>query len=538
MTQNPFLNIVESLLRKNNIAFDKKELFLQIQSHPSYPSLHSITGVLDHLNIENVAANVSVNMDTLAELPATFIAQVNTEKGTDLVLVSRKKTQYHVTPSIDSTKSLNANGFLEVFTGIIVAVEKGEVTEKRQAYSWLTKSLWAVPFLALFILGNPSLNTIIFFLLSIAGAVVSVTIIKQELGQKTSLGDAFCSSVSEKKDCDAVLSSKGAQLLGAFKVSDLSLVYFISITLGTLLSSTSSQSSYIIHYLSIIALPVTLYSIYYQWRVVKKWCLMCLSIVGVLWAQAALSYFTIGSELSIQANELLSLSMVLLTVFALWNHFRPQYEEQLKSEKTKLDFYKFKRNFNLFSTLLEQAQRLDTQISGQEILLGNHESNTEIVIVTSPFCGHCKPVHKLVEDILLQHGSNVRVLIRFNIKVNDPDSDIARVTTRLLELYHVNGPSECLQAMTDIYGSMSSEEWLSKWSDCTNQNAFLQILEDQRRWCTTNQINFTPHLMINGRAFPNVYERQDLILFLEEFNEQQSSLSEERTNQSILEMSL
>ena len=47
--------IASLLLRKNGIQFDKDEFLFQIQSHPSYPSLHSITGVLEHFNIDNIA---------------------------------------------------------------------------------------------------------------------------------------------------------------------------------------------------------------------------------------------------------------------------------------------------------------------------------------------------------------------------------------------------------------------------------------------------------------------------------------------------
>ena len=77
--KDTLLNLVQRLLRRNQISFDKEELSFQIQSHPSYPSLHAITGVLDHFNIENVAADVPINTRTLLQLPNCFIAQVNTE---------------------------------------------------------------------------------------------------------------------------------------------------------------------------------------------------------------------------------------------------------------------------------------------------------------------------------------------------------------------------------------------------------------------------------------------------------------------------
>ena len=83
--KKPLINLVELILKNNEISFDNKELIFQIQSHPSYPSLHSVTGVLDHFNIQNIAVEVPVNSETLVELPESFIYQPT---KTDYVVVN------------------------------------------------------------------------------------------------------------------------------------------------------------------------------------------------------------------------------------------------------------------------------------------------------------------------------------------------------------------------------------------------------------------------------------------------------------------
>ena len=124
--QDTLFILVQRLLKSNKIPFDKDELAFQIQSHPSYPSLHAITGVLDHFNIENVAADVPANKETLVQLPDCFLAQINTEKGKDLVIVDRKKQDYFVYNSENKKEKHTEQEFIEKFTGIIVAVEKTE----------------------------------------------------------------------------------------------------------------------------------------------------------------------------------------------------------------------------------------------------------------------------------------------------------------------------------------------------------------------------------------------------------------------------
>ena len=34
--------------------------------------------------------------------------------------------------------------------------------------------------------------------------------------------------------------------------------------------------------INILALPYTIFSVYYQWRVAKQWCVLCLVVQGLL----------------------------------------------------------------------------------------------------------------------------------------------------------------------------------------------------------------------------------------------------------------
>ena len=89
-------NLVQKLLNRNKIPFDREELVFQIQSHPSYPSLHAITGVLDHFNIENIALDIPATEEVLSQLPDCFIAQVHNNQGESLMVVERKESGYVV----------------------------------------------------------------------------------------------------------------------------------------------------------------------------------------------------------------------------------------------------------------------------------------------------------------------------------------------------------------------------------------------------------------------------------------------------------
>ena len=174
MAQDSLIYIVEKLLQKTRIAFDRGELEFQIETHLSYLSLSAITDVLDHFDIAKAAARIPQSPDALIEL------------------------------------------------------------------------------------------------------------------LKNAIGEAFCSSGSEKKNCHAVLSSEGARLFGSYKLTDLSLTYFAGHTMGIFLLSIQGLGLFPINVLGLLSLPITIYSVYYQAFKLKTWCFLCLSIVAILWLQAGI----------------------------------------------------------------------------------------------------------------------------------------------------------------------------------------------------------------------------------------------------------
>lgn len=542
MSQNRLNKVVEHLLKMNAISYNREELAFQIQSHPSYPSLHSITGVLDHFNIENLAAEVPVCGETLDQLPDTFIAQISTQQGSKLCAVTQKKTQCSVIFPNRKKEEITRGEFLERFTGVIVAVGKAE---NRSSVNIANNRFYQVIWIAvtallmvIFFKSSPSLEAGISVSLALVGTIISMAILKQELGLQSTLGNTFCSSTSDQKDCDAVITSKGSKLFGDFKFSDLGFIYFASFSLLSLLFSMQGQGLNSLFLVSLLSLPVIAYSIYYQALIVKKWCMLCLALVTVLTLQIVTSLAFSETWSVPTMDDLLTLSFVFLTIFSIWTYLKPRYKQLQSGEETRIKYLRFKRDFSLFSTLLNQSDSLDTYIPGtEEIVLGNKESHLNITIITNPFCGHCKSVHTLVEDVLHKYHPFVGITIRFNVNISDAESDIVRITSRLIEIYKVEGEQVCLNAMSEIYGNVSPGDWLKKWSgESTDKHPYLRTLEQGKYWCHTHQINFTPEILINGKSFPRAYEKGDLIYFIEELHEQIASDEEARKTTEFQEI--
>ncbi len=524
MNDTIYILLIE-YLKKMNIQIHKEELKFQLLSHPSYPSLHAITGVLDHFGIDNIALNVPVNEEIVAQLPNTFLAQINTEQGKEFVIAVNDELHYTIITSNEIFKLTPAE-FTEKFTGILVAVEKDESQlVSKGKNTWLPNSLLIITgflFIGLFFLSEPNIVITIYFMLTFLGVYISVATIKQGQGIQTNIGNAFCTGNNEKKDCDAVINSKGANLIGSLKLSDLSLVYFLGLVITTFLLVLQQTDLTYLYSISVMALPVTIYSIYYQYAVVKKWCMLCLGIVAILWAQITIGLLEINTIITITFSKLTMAIIIFgfLVALSIWYYIAQNMEMIIGLKKSKIDYYKFKRSFNLFQTLLHKQKIIDTTISTtSEIVFGNKQANLQLTIITNPFCGHCKGVHTLIEDILKTHYDLVRITVRFNINTNDIESDIVKITSRLLEIYDKKGADSCLKAMHEIYKKQNVSGWLKKWGECYESQQYIEILKNEKSWCKAANINFTPEILINGRLFPKEYDRRDLLFFIEDLSE-------------------
>ncbi|EGV44165.1 hypothetical protein BZARG_916 [Bizionia argentinensis JUB59] len=516
--------LVQSLLRKNKISIDDNELELQIESHPSYPSLHAITGVLNHFNIENTAVKVPVNKETLEQMPSIFIAQIKRNNGNDLVLVLKKGTEYKLIFDNKVNETISELNFSQQFTGVLVAVEKSESDSSNQAKTFsYQKPLIAFAFMLfclLFFISNQDLSASIYFILSLAGVSISYLIIQHGLGLDSKIISTICSQDSKTTNCNAVLNSKGATLYKSIKMSDVSLIYFVSVSLASLLLSLVETSLTALYIISVAALPIVVYSIYYQIKVSKNWCVLCLGVASVLVLQSLIFFFTNFnfSLLNIKSTLLIGFSFAIIS--SVWLFINTLLKQQQAFKKLKIESIKFKRNFDLFNTLLQQSETIDTLLPNtREIVFGNKNALLNITIITNPFCGHCKDVHDLVELLINKHHAKLNITVRFNINTENLESDGVLVSSRLLELFHMEGEVSCLKAMHDIYNDSDSKKWFIKWGAGSASKSTLNTLETESNWCIKNNINFTPEILINGKAYPKAYNRTDLEFFIEELQE-------------------
>lgn len=515
--------ILKTFLKKQGIKTDFDELEFQLLSHPSYPSLHSVTGVLNHFGIDNLALKVPVTRDVLGQLPKAFI----TLNGRDEFLVAIKEGGMVSTISTDGKrKELSVNKFLKSWRGVVVVIEKEDKIPKKTSNNKVNNVVYLITIciiFGLFFFQDPTAFQVSHFLFSIIGLAISALIVRHEMGLNTRFLHKVCSA-NEATSCDAVLNSKGATILRWFKLSDGSFVYFLGLALSWNILLIFRISDFPIVLLTLSALPITLYSVFYQVLVVKKWCPLCLGIVAVLWMQACTLVFFENFLITLNVNSI----SILLFLFGFWFAFsfwlfsKPLLMKQIELKTLSIAHNKFKRNYALFDALLSKSNKVRTgipEIDDREIVLGNAHAPIELLIVTNPLCIYCKSAHNDLKGLLRRNHDNFRILIRFNVPTKNEENLDYRVTCRLLELYSYEPKEMVFEALNEVYlDNKDLNIWLSKWGE-VKDTSFKYLLERQQQWCHSNGINFTPAVLINGREFPKEYERGDIAYFVEDLIE-------------------
>ncbi len=537
--KEPTSYLLNELLQLNSIKIDKRELEFQFESHPSYPSLHSITGVLNHFGIENLAIEVPRNEETLNELPGSFIAHVEDDEGEHFVLTNRTGQNIELVYNKQTKKVLSKEAFFQFWTGILVAVEKTEDFVEKKESNLAKNAIYFACILGILLVifhGNIGLFGTAHFFIAVIGAAISVIIVQHELGVHSVVVDKFCSGNNEKTSCDDVLNSKGATIIRNVKFSDVGLVYFLGVIISWIFTSfmTNPNVNLLVAF-SLTAIPFTFYSLIYQRFVVKKWCPLCLSILAVLWVHAAslFLYKSNGDLFQVNVGSIISITFSFIVVSLLWSFIYPKLKVEQEHKKLKIEHNRFKNNYGIFNALISRRERIDTEINNSlEIVLGDKSKNPllKVVLVTNPLCGHCKVAHQSIEPLLKYKEKGVQIVIRFNIK-NDKANLDTKVASTLLAIYHTRTEEEIIMALNEAYSGISLTVWLERWKTEIDEKYFEEV-EREKQWCHENNISFTPEILVNGRSFPQEYDRTDLKYFIDDIIEEELHENEEVVSES------
>jgi uncharacterized membrane protein len=508
-------------LKKEKIRIDQNEFRFQIESHPDGFSLLSISDTFSFFKISNLATRIE--HEDLIHLPDRFIALIKEESAPFLAFIERLGNDYLYTYQ-DKPIVISAEKFDAMFQNIVLLAEQGEqepVVSKNNKLRLTLFPLILIYLASIFINGFSLLPFLLIVLLSI-GVYLSVEALSHEFGIKTKFSETVC-NFSANTDCDAVIDGKKSKLLEIINFSDSSFIFFIGQLLALLFLTISSQTDSfytITTILLLVSLPVTIASIYQQWFIIKKWCPICLAIIAVIYLELFnLLYFngfSISTSMIAVIHYLLAFAICFLLAFSVKKIIKTNFE--LNSKITESN--RFKRDYSLFKLALLNSDKIkNNTVLSRTIILGNRDAKLKIIVISSPFCGHCKDTHQIIEDLLALYHDKIAIEIRFNYDGSFSDEKSRLVHQYLVQLYFEKGEIVFTKALQDWFENKNFEA-LKGIADMDLDNAsLLGLLEEQFLWNKSNGFTFTPAIIVNGYHLPKQYNRNDLIHFINDLED-------------------
>lgn len=501
--------VVGRWLNIMGIQISQSLLKQQLQSHPDYPSLLSITDILDELGINNAA--LQIDKERLQEAPLPFLAHYRNE----FLVITDIQTQIKGNPEFEKN-----------WNGTALLAEKpenwrNEENEKALAKENKRRQINLFAILALAVLGGfslyfgPSWQGAGLLLTGIAGFAIAILIVQHELGISNELTEQLCSA-GKNTDCDAVLHSKASRFSKWMDWADAGIIYFASysLLLIILLYTGEIGSISLLAILSCAAIPFTLFSIYYQWRIVKKWCTLCLLTVSVLWMQSAL---LLPVTLALTKSDLVSIvseNIIFLTAFifasisATWLLLlKPALKQNNELAKTNFTLLRFKNNPDVFEAFLRQQRKVDTTPFENDLQLGNANVSLQIVVACNPYCGPCASTHKILHE--LAETADIGLTIRLSVKPEDKEDKRTIAGKYILQVANNMGAVFKRKVLHDWYTLIDLRKFSEKYP-LQKEADVQQQLQEHEQWNKDAKIEFTPTIFINGYQLPKQYRTEDL----------------------------
>ncbi|WP_336688234.1 vitamin K epoxide reductase family protein [Chryseobacterium bernardetii] len=491
----------------NYLKLDKQEFIFQFNSHPNYPSALAFSDTLNFLGVKNDA--YQLDKEYWDELPEEFIAIV--DNAFSLV----KKSGSHYAVYSEKAKTLDREELYKNSTDFVLLFEKTENVENKTAFNFkpVLYAIFAVILIYSFIYQEPL--EAIFNLLSLAGVYISLELFNQKFGNTSTVIGSICGAspaTQTANSCDRIIKQDKTSILG-LKFSDFSLIYFTGLAvLGLFLPATA----YIVKGFTFVSILAIGYSLYIQAFVEKTFCRVCLLIISILVGQLVISTIFF-QNLTFGVGALLLMIILWALIFSAVMYFNTLLGQKEELQKSNAKNLRFKRNYELFKSQLLEKDKIEFQDT-ETFSVGKKDARLRISIISNPYCGFCKDGHKLAESLLKKYPDDISLQMRFNYTPERSNEKYNTLISDLTYIYNNKPEKEFLHAVEEWFETRD-ENKINILSGGVPTSENLNPLTQMTVENNNAGLNFTPILVINGYQFPEKYDREDIVFFIDELIE-------------------
>jgi protein-disulfide isomerase/uncharacterized membrane protein len=519
---------VYKLLKCLRVPVTRQSVREELESHPDHPSLLAISDVLRQWEVHNSAYRVDASK--LIDVPCPFIAHLSPNGGEFVMVQSIDSDGVGVANEKWSDHKISLAEFSRIYSGSLLIVEPGanagerDYSQKRrqEVLEALRLPLLIIGAMAILLTGVLQHSSYLssftwqlgfLTLIKSLGVLTSVLLLVQSIDANNPLIQRLCSG-GKNIDCTAILSSKAAKVFGGLSWSEVGFFYFTGTWLVLLFNPGSIALLQVLAVFTILSLPYTVYSLYYQGRVAKQWCVLCCAVQALLWLEfASLLPFLTQSFTFPDYGESGSLFIGLTVPVFAWALLKPFLLKAQQVEPLKQQLKKFKFNADLFQRMLTEQPCYASPDQDHSIVLGNAEAKQIITMVSNPFCPPCSKAHQTLNEWLTKRD-DIQLRVVFSTLDNE-EGIKTKIARHLLQLNAAADKKVVHQALHGWYGQKqkSYETW-AKLYPVADEAGIQQTIEKQKAWCRIVNVEYTPTILLNGYKLPKLYQLEDIKYFI------------------------
>ncbi len=533
--------IVSKFLKFQKVPISARYVEKIISSHPDYPSLLSIADGLERLGIDYKAWKTT--REQLTDIAFPYLLPISSGGGGILFVKNENDLIKHkeklnfwdgVILQTDPTKTVldKENNKLysqEKFFKVLIAILLGGML-----------SLVLLPFFLSFYLVN-----LLLLVTALFGAFVGYLLVAKDLGVKYSSVESFCNA-GKNTNCDKILNSEDAKILGVIKFSDAVLTYFafqlIMLSSSAYIPGIVSSVFYLLLAGSLLTIPIILFSIHYQYFKAKAWCKLCLVVNALLFLQVPLFFF-VTSSLKLYDVTVLATVMALF-VFVLLGSAIVLIKELInrvsKAENVSSKANRLKNSIGVFTYLLSQQRKVDNTPFSQELLIGNPDAPIQIIMASNLYCNPCKVQHQKIAKLISNYPEKINLTIRFLLSGKDVNR--TPTTNQYLIQYwkeNISGKhhesANTANLLHDWFAILDLEKFKTKYSTQNGVDDITKSIESLHlQWIESAHVTHTPTFFINGYQLPNNYSSEDLMTLIPNLSDHFSKMKNKINDSQLI----
>jgi len=510
----------------------------EIEKNPYFPSLYSLAHIFSKYKINNNAYNISPGEFDLYEVEAPFVAYVKLmgnalndfvlvtdmdEEFLSLVHGSNKKQKVSKEVFLGRTRQIKDDDV--IFKGTIFKAELTEhsgdllyrnkkIEENKSLVKNIIALISTILLITLAIGGIAPVNSLLTFttivLIKLIGLFAAGLILVHDNDKSNAFIKNIC-SIGSKTNCDAVLSSAAAKIVGV-NMGEVGLIYFSSTLIGLFLPNLDFTTKlFFISAANVIVVPYIFFSVYYQWKVVKNWCPLCLTVQAVflsefIWSIAL--FWKSPYTPTLAGHFVYTILFCIGVPIIIWYYLKPRLTKAMNHDLYYAAYERIQFNPDIFDKLLTVQPTAPTGWETIGIDVGSPAAEHVLIKVCSPYCNPCSEAHSALHK-MLENNNNIRLKIIFVTR--NTVSDRGRpVVMHLLAL--AESGIQLQKALDAWYlnPEKNYDEFAAKYPVNVSVEQQEIKIEAMRKWCDAANIAFTPTIFLDGYLLPENYSIENL----------------------------